>query len=113
MKSVKSIRKYNKAKIIEIIGPDINVRDIIDFFDNIFDQIIIVDYFNRTNYIIGNIVYFQDQKNGELWVNYGKIWLILRDQYSLSYEQIRGLIKIMVEIPYELGSLTPIHIIWY
>ena len=57
--------------------------------------------------MIGNEIYFQDQKNGYLWVNYGKIWSILSDQYSLSYEQIRGLVKIMVEIPYGLGSLTP------
>ena len=106
MRSLENKRKYNKNKIREIIGPDINIIEIIKFFDNIFDQIIIVDKIRFVNYMIGNDIYFQDQKNGYLWVSYDKIWSILVDRYSLNYEQIQGLIRTMVEIPYGLGSLT-------
>ena len=109
MKSIINKREYNKDKIREIIGPKYNVRDIIKFFDNIFDQIIIIESNGCTNYMIDDKIYFQDPKNGYLWVSYPRIWSILEDQYSLSYGQIQGLIQIMVEVPYGLGSLTPFH----
>jgi hypothetical protein len=107
MRTITAKRKYNKDKIREIIGSDINVRDIINFFDNIFDKLEIVEYGKFTNYIIGDDIYFQDQKNGYLWVNYSRIWKILSNQYLLDTLQKKGLIQTMVEIPYGLGSLTP------
>ena len=107
MKSIINKRGYNKNKIRKIIGTNNNVLEIIKFFDNIFDQIIIVENIHFTNYMIGNNIYFQDQKNGYLWVNYYKIWSILYNQYSLNTLQIKGLIQIMVEVPYGLGPLTP------
>jgi hypothetical protein len=108
MRSLDNKRKYNKDKIREIIGPNNNVRDIINFFDNIFDQIIIVDNISFVNYMIGNDIYLQDQKDGYLWVNYHKLWAVLSDQYSFVYRQIQGLIRIWMEITYKLGSLTPL-----
>ena len=109
MKSIINKRGYNKNKIRKIIGTNNNVLEIIKFFDNIFDQIIIVENIHFVNYMFGNNIYFQDQKNGYLWVNYLRIWSILGDQYSLSYGQIQGLIQIMVEVPYGLGPLTPVN----
>ena len=99
MRSIINKREYNKNKIREIIGPNNNVRDIIKFFDNIFDQIIIIENIHFTNYMIDDKIYFQDPKNGYLRVNFREIWSILRDQYSLSYGQIQGLIQTMVEVP--------------
>jgi hypothetical protein len=107
MRSLKNRRKYNKDKIKEIIGSDINVLDIINFFDDIFDQITVLDCGYRTNYMIEDDIYFQDPKNGYLRVSYSRIWLILSNQYSLNYGQIQGLISIWMEITYKLGSLTP------
>jgi hypothetical protein len=77
------------------------------FFKNIFDQLEIVENSKFTNYIIGNDIYFQDPKNGYLRVSDSRIWSILSDQYSLSYEQIQGLVSIWMEMTYKLGSLTP------
>ena len=99
MKSIINKRKYNKDNIREIIGPKYNVLEIIKFFDNIFDQIIIIESNGCTNYMIDDKIYFQDPKNGYLRVNFREIWSILRDQYSLSYGQIQGLIQTMVEVP--------------
>ena len=109
MRSIINKREYNKNKIREIIGPNNNVRDIIKFFDNIFDQIIIIENIHFTNYMIDDKIYFQDPKNGYLWVSYPRIWSILEDQYSLSYGQIQRLIQTTIEVPYGLGSLTPFN----
>ena len=76
------------------------------FMENIFDNLKLKGGF----YMIGDDIYFQDPKNGYLWVNFYKIWLILSEQYSLKDLQIKGLIKIWMEITYGLGSLTPLEV---
>ena len=78
------------------------------FFKNTFDQLEVKQSDRNTNYMIGNEIYFQDPKNGCLWVSYPRIWSILEDQYSLSYGQVRGLIQIWMEMVYGLGPLTPL-----
>ena len=77
------------------------------FMENIFDNLEVFKKPNYTNYKIGGDIYFQDPKNDYLWTNYTRIWSILSDQYYLKDSQIKGLIKIWMEITYGLGSLTP------
>jgi hypothetical protein len=77
------------------------------FMKNIFDQLEVKQSGKYTNYMIDDNIYFQDPKNGYLRVNCPRIWEILEDQYSLSYEQMKGLIRVWMEITYKLGSLKP------
>jgi hypothetical protein len=85
------IANYNKTK---------------EFMSDIFSNLTIEGNFlkfNGVNYMK------QDLKYGDLWVSYNRIWIILMDQYSLSYEQIPDLIRIWMEEVYKLGSLTPLY----
>ena len=77
------------------------------FFKDIFDNLEVKQSGKFINYIIGDDIYFQDQKNGYIRSDYKKIWKILEDQYSLNSLQIRGLVSIWMEMTYKLGSLTP------
>ena len=77
------------------------------FFKNIFDQLEIKQSGRHTNYMIGNDVYFRDEKHGYLRVSYHRVWSILEDSYSLADGQIEGLIRIWMEMTYKLGLLVP------
>ena len=92
-------------KILKTIERDYNKTK--SFMKNIFDQLEVKQSGRYTNYMIDDKIYFRDPKNGLLRTNYYRIWKILEDQYSLSYEQIQGLIRIWMEMTYKLGSLTP------
>ena len=105
MKSLVEIKKIREIK--KIIGPDnIHAPNINNFFNDLTNKMTTSD--NIFWFIDSQKIMEQDQKNGYLWVSYIKIWSILKDQYSLNCEQIRGLIQSRVVIPYEMGSLTPI-----
>lgn len=97
---------------IWVENPEIIEQDYIkteSFMKNIFDKLEVVDYNVYTNYMIDYEVYFKNRKNGYLYVNFHRLWSILSHHYSLSYEQIPGLIRIWMEIVYGLGSLTPVR----
>jgi hypothetical protein len=74
------------------------------FMSNIFNNLELKGEY----YVIRNDIYMkQELKYGYIWVDYYKIWGILREQYSLSREQVKDLIKIWMEEAFKLGSLTP------
>ena len=81
------------------------------FFKNMFNQLEVKQSGRYTNYMIDNDIYFQDPKNGYLWVDYHRVWLILMDRYSLNPQQIQGFIQIWMEMAYKLGPLTPLDIV--
>jgi hypothetical protein len=82
----------------------VNYNNTKEFLSGIFNKLKLKGEY----YVIGNDLYMkQDLINGDIWVSYYKIWEILRDRYSLSYEQIKDLIRFWMEESYKLGSLTP------
>ena len=53
------------------------------------------------------ILFELDYKNGRLWCNYYEIWSFFEKNYSDNYEEIRDLIKGLLESDTKLRSLTP------
>jgi hypothetical protein len=87
------IANYNKTK---------------EFLSEIFDKLELKGRY----YKIGNKLYpEQDLKYGDIWVDYDKIWIILRGQYLLNYVQVEDIIRVWMEEKYKLGSLTPCQLL--
>jgi hypothetical protein len=50
----------------------------------------------------GEFIFEQDEENDMLWVRYQDFWSVLEDKYSLTYDDIRVIIKSMVETTYKI-----------
>ena len=71
------------------------------------------DYKNSVFYKFENKIIFEyNEKNGDFWIDYDEIWEIFESKYGLNYQQIRTLIKGMLEKHYKFKDLTPIRK-WY
>ena len=51
--------------------------------------------------------YYQDIKNGPVYINYDEIWSFLESFFGMEYKQIRGVIMDWLEETYNLKGLTP------
>ena len=51
--------------------------------------------------------YFQDEKNGYVYINYDEIWSFLKSIFALKSLQIKGIITHWLEETYNLKGLTP------
>jgi hypothetical protein len=51
--------------------------------------------------------YYQDKKNGYVYINYNEIWSFLKSFFGLEYEQMKGIITYWLEETYNLKGLTP------
>ena len=66
------------------------------------------DYPNSLFYRLDDEIIFKyDQESEILWVDYIIIWSVFEDRFGMEYDEIRELIKPMVEEHYKLGSVTP------
>ena len=66
-------------------------------------------YPNSIFYMKGDKVLFEfDTKGKVLWVHYSKIWSVFESKYGLEYQQIRALVKKVVENTLKLEGITPI-----
>ena len=52
-------------------------------------------------------VYYQDEENGVVWVDYKRIWSILEKDFDLTTTEIQGLIRRWLGGTYNLMGLTP------
>jgi len=52
-------------------------------------------------------VYYQDQENGQIYINYDRIWSLLESIFSMKDLEIRELLKVWLEDTYNLGGYTP------
>ena len=50
------------------------------------------------------VIFEQDFKYGNLWVNYDLVWSVFEKEYSLNYVDIQSLIKGMVEIHFKINN---------
>ena len=66
---------------------------------------------NRTFYIdkdrLSLFYYYQDQKNGYIYVNYNRIWSLLKSIFSMKDLEIKGLLVVWLEDTYNLRGVTP------
>jgi hypothetical protein len=66
---------------------------------------------NKTFYVdkdgLHLFVYYQDEKNGWIWISYKKIWLFLESVFSMKDLEIKELLKAWLEDTYNLRGYTP------
>ena len=56
------------------------------------------------------IMYYQYSKNGDVYVNYNRIWQLLEPIFGLDYSQTREILTIWLEETYNLRGYTPVHL---
>ena len=66
----------------------------------------------------GEVLFEYNQKTNYFWVHYSKIWLFFESNYGLNYQEIRDLIRGVVEEHLNLGGVTPgksvpLQIVWW
>jgi hypothetical protein len=52
-------------------------------------------------------MYYQDEKNGYVYINYERIWQLLESIFGMEYEKIQDILKIWLEETYNLRGYTP------
>lgn len=52
-------------------------------------------------------MYYQDKKNGYVYINYEIIWQLLETIFGMKYEQIKNILKIWLGETYNLRGYTP------
>jgi hypothetical protein len=62
-------------------------------------------YINEDRIIL--FYYYQDKKNGYVYINYNEIWSFLESIFGLESLQIKGIITYWLEETYNLKGLTP------
>jgi hypothetical protein len=53
--------------------------------------------------------YYQNEKNGLIYIIYNKIWSLLESVFSMDNLEIRELLTAWLEDTYNLRGYTPIH----
>jgi len=51
--------------------------------------------------------YYQDKKNGYIYINYDRIWSFLESVFSMNHLEISELLKVWLEDTYNLRGVTP------
>jgi hypothetical protein len=68
---------------------------------------------NETFYVNKDILplfyYYQNRKNGYVYINYTEIWSFLESMFDMNHQQIQGVIRDWLEVTYNLKGLTPHH----
>ncbi len=66
---------------------------------------------NKTFYVdkdrLPLFYYYQDSKNGYVYVNYERIWVFFEDIFGLNSLQTKEILTIWLEQTYNLRGLTP------
>jgi hypothetical protein len=53
--------------------------------------------------------YYQDEKNGWVYVNYVRIWSLLESVFSMNHLEISELLKVWLEDTFNLRGVTPVN----
>jgi len=54
--------------------------------------------------------YYQDDKNGDVYINYDRIWVFFKTIFGLNDSQTEGIMKVWLEQTYNLRGVTPLFI---
>ena len=52
--------------------------------------------------------YYQDKKNGYIYINYDRIWSFLESVFSMNHLEISELLKVWLEDTYNLRGVIPL-----
>ena len=52
-------------------------------------------------------MYYQDEKNGYVYINYERIWQLLETIFGLNGLQVEEILKVWLEETYNLRGVTP------
>ena len=110
------INKYGFKETLRLFD---NNKDIIrrayqdnpsEYLDQ-FNDLTPVEKDNKIYYVdkdrLPLIMYYQGKKNGNVHIDYGRIWSFFEDVISLDYEKIQGVMENWLEETYNLRGLTP------
>ena len=69
---------------------------------------------DRTYYVDKNrkplFMYYQDSKNGNVYINYDRIWVFFESIFGLKDPQTQEIVSIWLEETYNLRGFTPMDI---
>jgi hypothetical protein len=78
---------------------------------NQFNDLTPVEKDNKIYYVdkdrLPLFYYYQDEENGDVHIDYDRIWSFFQDVISLDYEKIQGVMENWLEETYNLRGLTP------
>ena len=104
------IREKNLCIVIEQECTNEFVVKIDAFFADLFSGLKTHTQNNKPDLIFmkGNkFIMQQDLESGYLWCIYDGFWSVLKESFSLEYQEIQAFILYMVEETFKMGSLTP------
>ena len=55
--------------------------------------------------------YYQDSKNGYVYVNYERIWVFFESIFGLNYSDSQAIVKVWLEETYNLRGVTPLIVV--
>lgn len=82
------------------------------WFDNLLSQMQQVtkpDYLDSMFFHINSEIYMEIYNDVDIYASYTKIWLIFETRFGLNHQQIKDLIKGVVEEHTNLKGLTPFY----
>ncbi len=87
-------------------------RLVLKWLNREFDDLTPVVKGNRTFYVdkdgLPLFMYFQDSKNGVVYVNYDRIWGFFESIFGLNTLQTKEILTIWLEQTYNLRGVTPL-----
>jgi hypothetical protein len=110
------IYKYGIVKSLDFIVNDketirqVYNNNLLEFL-NQFNDLKTVEKSNVIYYVdkdkLPLFMYYQDKKNGNVYISYNRIWMFFSDVIGLKSEEIKGIMKNWLEETYNLRGLTP------
>ena len=91
-------------------------RVVLNWLDNEYGNLTKLVKNNKTFYVdqegLPLFMFYQDKKNGSVYINYEKIWQLLETIFGMKHQQTRDILKIWLEETYNLKEYTPIKDIY-
>ena len=116
-----TISKYGLSKSLDlIVGGKDTIRQIYNNnlleFLNQFNDLTTVEKSNVIYYVDKDkrplFYYYHDEKNGNVYISYNRIWMFFSVIIGLKSEEIKGIMKNWLEETYNLRGLTPENHEW-
>ena len=104
------IREKNLCAVLEIECTNQFIVKIDAFFADLFSELTIYTKDDKHDLIYmkeDKLIMMQDLKNGFLICRFRAFWSVLKESFSLEYDEIQVFISYMVEEAFKMGSLTP------
>ena len=103
---------YRRYKISQITNEGISAKEkeIVDFILDKIKDLTTVDIDNHFLEFVnskGVVIFLLDEKYNISWFNNEFFWEVLENRYSLKYDDIRSIIKDIVEHSYKINIGTP------